>query len=65
MMSEPVNQGDNARGVGKDFVPFLEGAIGCHNNGAAIDSNLHFPAWSMIAPVGGKITRNCPAGPVT
>jgi hypothetical protein len=27
-MYQPIHQGDNAGGVGKDFTPLLEGAVG-------------------------------------
>jgi len=35
VMCDPVNQGDNAGCIGKDFIPFLEAAIGCHDQRSA------------------------------
>src|SRR6266508_6487272 len=40
MVCEPVDKRDDAGGVRKDFVPFLEAAIGCHNDGAAFVATI-------------------------
>ena len=35
VMSEPVDEGGDASGIGKDGVPVFEDAIGCNDNRAA------------------------------
>ena len=36
MVGQPVDQGDGARGVGKDGVPVLEGQVGGDQQGAVL-----------------------------
>ena len=51
MMRESVNEGDDARGVGKDLVPFLESAVGSHNHGTAFVTTVD----DFVEQVGGFV----------